>query len=158
MATIVIAADGSEAAHQAAELGFEIARAEGDSVVLVTVWDILRADFGVPVHMIDRDFLDAERQWGEKVLKDAAGHAAQFGIEAETELVRGEPASEICRIAQERGARMIVVGTHGWGAVRSLLLGSVTLRVLHHAPCAVLTGPPGSPTPAEEPGDVASQG
>jgi nucleotide-binding universal stress UspA family protein len=149
MATIVIAADGSEAAHKAAEIGFEAAKAWGDRVVLVTAWEVLRADFGMPVHLIDRDFLDAEKEWGERVLRDAAEHAAAHGIEAETLLVRGEPASEVCRVARERRARMIVVGTHGWGTVRSLLLGSVTLRILHHAPCAVLTGPPSPPTPLE---------
>jgi len=149
MATIVIAADGSEAAHRAAEVGFEAAKAWGDHVVVVTAWEVLRADFGVPVHRIERDFVNAEREWAEKVLEDTAAHAAEHGLEAETVLVRGEPASQLCRIAKERDARMIVIGTHGWGAVRSLLLGSVTLRVLHHAPCAVLTGPPSPPTPFE---------
>ena len=149
MATIVIAADGSEAAHRAAEVGFEAAAAWGDHVLLVTAWDVLRADFGMPVHRIEHDFVNAEKGWAEKVLEDAAAHAAERGLEAETVLVRGEPASQLCRIAKERDARMIVIGTHGWGAVRSLLLGSVTLRVLHHAPCAVLTGPPSPPTPFE---------
>jgi nucleotide-binding universal stress UspA family protein len=147
MATIVIAADGSEAAHKAAEIGFETAKAWADDVVLVTAWEVLRADFGMPVHMIDRDFLNAEKEWAEKVLDEAAAHAAAHGVRAEKLLVRGEPATELCRIAKERDARMIVLGTHGWGPVRSLLLGSVTLRVLHHAPCAVLTGPPSPPTP-----------
>jgi nucleotide-binding universal stress UspA family protein len=36
---------------------------------------------------------------------------------------------------------MIVVGAHGWGAVKRLVFGSVSLGVLHEAPCPVLVAP-----------------
>jgi nucleotide-binding universal stress UspA family protein len=52
--------------------------------------------------------------------------------------VLGDPASEICTTAAEIGARMIVVGAHGWGAFSRAVLGSVSDRVVHGAPCPVL--------------------
>ncbi len=149
MATLVIAVDGSNAANQAARLGVEVAKASGDSVALITVWQVMRADFGVPVSVIDRDFVDTEREWAQRVLDEAAEVAHSAGVEVESVLAEGDPASEICRLARERQARMIVVGTHGWGAIRSLLLGGVTNAVLHHAPCAVLTGPPADQSVAD---------
>jgi nucleotide-binding universal stress UspA family protein len=54
----------------------------------------------------------------------------------------GSPAEEIARYAMEQHAHLIVMGTHGYGPVRRLFLGSVTASVLHRARCAVLTVPP----------------
>ena len=41
-------------------------------------------------------------------------------------------------MAERDGARMIVVGHHGGGTVRGAIMGSVTFKVLHDAPCPVL--------------------
>lgn len=53
-------------------------------------------------------------------------------------LAMGEPASEICRIASEEKADLIVLGTHGRTGLFRLLMGSVAESVLRHAPCPVL--------------------
>ena len=53
-------------------------------------------------------------------------------------LAMGAPAAEICRIAAEEGADMIVMGTHGRTGVMRLLMGSIAESVLRHAPCPVL--------------------
>jgi nucleotide-binding universal stress UspA family protein len=52
-----------------------------------------------------------------------------------------QPAHAIADAAREVGADLIVVGTRGDGAVAGLVLGSVTLRLLHVAPCPVLAVP-----------------
>ncbi len=56
----------------------------------------------------------------------------------ETTVRRGSPADEIVRCATERGAGLIVMGSRGWGEMHAVLLGSVSERVLHTAPCPVL--------------------
>lgn len=53
-------------------------------------------------------------------------------------LAMGDPAAEICRIAAEEKAGMIVLGTHGRTGMFRLLMGSVAESVLRHAPCPVL--------------------
>ena len=50
----------------------------------------------------------------------------------------GDPAVEICRIAAEEGAELIVLGTHGRTGILRLLMGSVAESILRHAPCPVL--------------------
>ena len=50
----------------------------------------------------------------------------------------GAPADEIVRAANELEVELIVIGGRGKGAVEAILLGSVSYRVLHHAPCPVL--------------------
>lgn len=53
-------------------------------------------------------------------------------------LAMGDPAAEICRIAAEEKAEMIVLGTHGRTGMFRLLMGSVAESILRHAPCPVL--------------------
>jgi nucleotide-binding universal stress UspA family protein len=58
-------------------------------------------------------------------------------VSISTEVLRGSPAQRIVERAEEWGADLIVVGSHGrgfWGR----LLGSVSNGVVHHAPCSVL--------------------
>jgi nucleotide-binding universal stress UspA family protein len=51
----------------------------------------------------------------------------------------GNPFLEILRLAHERSADLIVMTTHGWTGLKHALLGSVTEKVVRHAPCSVLT-------------------
>lgn len=51
----------------------------------------------------------------------------------------GVPFREICRIADERNAQMIVIGTHGRTGLSHLLMGSTAERVVQHAACPVLS-------------------
>ncbi len=54
------------------------------------------------------------------------------------ETVAGRPAAALIAMAERDHARMIVVGHHGGGTVRGAIMGSVTFKVLHDAPCPVL--------------------
>lgn len=67
------------------------------------------------------------------------------GLEAAADLREGNPASEIVQVAGELPADLIVMGTHGRGGFRRLVLGSVAETVLRTAPCPVLTVPPRAP-------------
>jgi universal stress protein A len=57
----------------------------------------------------------------------------------EVEVAVGHPADTIVRVAQERGADLIVMGTHGRTGLQHVLLGSVAEKVVRLAPCPVLT-------------------
>jgi nucleotide-binding universal stress UspA family protein len=54
----------------------------------------------------------------------------------------GGAAHAIAELAESQGADIIAVGTRGHTALAGLLLGSVTQRLLHIAPCPVLAVPP----------------
>jgi nucleotide-binding universal stress UspA family protein len=143
MSTILIATDGSEPALRAAQSGLELAKALGDDVLYVAVWHpIYTSTFGVPPTYFGADVIEAEKQWATQALEAAAGEAQAAGVKAETVLLEGFPAEQICRTAEQRNARMIVIGSHGWGAMRSMLSRSTVSGVLAHAPCPVLSGTP----------------
>jgi nucleotide-binding universal stress UspA family protein len=44
----------------------------------------------------------------------------------------------VCRVAEELHVDVIVVGSHGRGAIERILLGSVSEQIVRHAPCPVL--------------------
>ena len=54
----------------------------------------------------------------------------------------GDPAPGIVRIARERSATLVVMGTRGSRTIRSILAGSTARRVVRGAPCPVLAVPP----------------
>jgi nucleotide-binding universal stress UspA family protein len=55
-----------------------------------------------------------------------------------TKVVRGSPAQTIIEEAENWGADLIIMGSHGYGFWQRALLGSVSDAVVHHAPCSVL--------------------
>jgi nucleotide-binding universal stress UspA family protein len=79
-----------------------------------------------------------EKAEAEKELEEAAACLAKSGS-VDTRLVEGEDISEeILKIAEEIGARLIVLGNKGRSAIERFFLGSVSSKVAHHAPCSVL--------------------
>jgi nucleotide-binding universal stress UspA family protein len=60
-------------------------------------------------------------------------------LEVNPIVMEGDPAECIVKYAEQHGVGMIMMPTHGYGKFRSLLLGSVTAKVLHDAKCAVWT-------------------
>jgi universal stress protein A len=62
-------------------------------------------------------------------------------INSKSVLLRGSPAEEIAKYAQESNVSVVVMGTHGFTGWRHLLLGSVTEKVVRVSSCPVLTIP-----------------
>lgn len=56
-----------------------------------------------------------------------------------TKVILGRPFLEIIQYARENEICLIVMGTHGRGAIAHILLGSTTEKVVRKAPCAVMT-------------------
>lgn len=74
----------------------------------------------------------------QHVVEEAAQRLARAGHRAGTSVVEGQPAAELIRVAADRGADLIVLGTHGRTGLARLLLGSVARNVLLHASTSVL--------------------
>jgi nucleotide-binding universal stress UspA family protein len=138
MKKILIATDGSDSAHEALEFGLELAEEQGATPFVVHVAPAVEvlpyASFAVPTPTVPHE-LDADDR---APLTNAVEVAAQRGLEVKTELLVGNPADEIVAFADTIDADLIVVGSRGYGAIASVLLGSVSRAVLHESRRPVL--------------------
>lgn len=134
---ILIAVDESSFAAHAADAGLDLARQLGADVAFVTVIDPANMRLTVESGI-------AEDRWYAMEQSNAKGLLNSFVARAETErpplefLEIGNPSTMIVAAAKNWPADLIVMGTHGRGAVSNLLMGSVAQGVLHHAPCPVM--------------------
>jgi nucleotide-binding universal stress UspA family protein len=135
MKQIVIATDGSEASGQALDEGFSLAAATGAHASVVHVRHTPSTSLGTPYYenAVEGASLDAEA-----VMLDARLTAMRYAVEADFEVVGGDPAAAIVDFARARDADMIVVGSRGLGRVTGAILGSVSRTVAVHADRPVL--------------------
>jgi len=137
---ILVPVDFSAASRAAVFRAAELADALGATVELLHVLDLpkthhMAAEFYVP---LPAEYREAVKRRVEEHLKDWLA-TASISSAVGHRLVDGKPSAEIVKYAQEHAIDLIVIGTHGRGAVSQLLLGSVADKVIRTAPCPVLT-------------------
>jgi nucleotide-binding universal stress UspA family protein len=142
MDTIVVGVDGSAASSAALDFAAAEAALRGARLRAVCVWEIPVTAFGdgmVPT--VAPDMFDAYRAHAEEVVDEALArvHAAHPAVACEKAVVEGLPAGVLVEEAED--AAMVVVGSRGRGGFKSLLLGSVSQQVVHHARCPVVVVP-----------------
>ena len=76
------------------------------------------------------------RQRGKDALKELV---KSFDLEVKTIFTEGDPGHEIIRVAEERNADLIVLGTHGHTGWKRFSIGSVVEFVVKHAHCGVFS-------------------
>ncbi|HEV2174518.1 MAG TPA: universal stress protein [Nitrospira sp.] len=133
---ILVAIDGSEPAHKAVEF---LARGPFKGltqVTIVTVWPSCRSGRGGMRGQPELRQVVEDK--GHELLRNIAGECARSTYQIATELLHGDPAFAIWDAAARHQAQIIVIGSRGVKAIKRFLLGSVSEKVLVHAPCSVL--------------------
>ncbi len=137
---ILWATDGSENADRALALAKSLA-SEADATLTIAhvVQKIATSGDTALGWYADEDQVEAK-------VTQIASELSDEGLNVSLKIVKHvgpQPAHEIADLAREAGVDLIVVGTRGHSAISGLILGSVTQRLLHVAPCPVL-GVPGA--------------
>ncbi|HEY1757652.1 MAG TPA: universal stress protein [Bryobacteraceae bacterium] len=129
--------DFSEQGSHAAPFVSAIANRFGATVTLLSVlppvWDF--PTLGMPVVTSGDQTMEGEL----KSRLDAAPMKELDGIAVDRVTTSGDPAFRIADFADANSVDLIMMATHGTGLFRSLLIGSVTAKVLHDAKCPVWT-------------------
>ena len=130
---ILVAVDGSPRSEKTVEIAIDLARRYGSGVTVVHVREYERyegddVDMGppVPADKLVQDVLDAFRGRGV----DAHGEIRRVSS--------GDTPEQIVSVAKQARADLIVMGSRGMTEWKSLLLGGVANKVVHHATCPVL--------------------
>lgn len=88
------------------------------------------------LHEVPR-LIDDATETANALVINAAERFSSRDLNVSTTVVRGRPRREIVECAKEWDADLIVVGSHGHGAVTRFFMGSVAQAILRHAPCPV---------------------
>jgi nucleotide-binding universal stress UspA family protein len=142
MRSILISADGSPGADAAVTDGLELARQAGAKVLFVNVRPTISL-LGAPY---EQEKLSEQLTIAREALEGATARASELGVEAESEILEGDPAERILGLARSRDVDLVVVGSRGRGGVSAALLGSVSRAVVNGAdrPVLVVKQPAGS--------------
>jgi nucleotide-binding universal stress UspA family protein len=147
--TLILGYDGSDCAQLALERIAELAGEMSGATVLVVYAFEFSIGY-VPTGMADSPLMmSAEydnhvqlvRDYGDQQVAEAARRLAAAGVKAEAFVEEGKPVDVLLKLAAERKAAAIVVGSHGEGAVSAAFLGSTALKLLHHSEVPVLVVP-----------------
>jgi nucleotide-binding universal stress UspA family protein len=133
---ILVPTDGSEGSAEAIEEAVELAATTGATVHGLFVIDT--RDYSA---LSETQWLAVEdelRAAGESALETVIDRAAAAGVDAETTIERGVPHEEILGYADEAGADLVVMGTHGRTGLGRFLIGSVAEKVIRSADVPVL--------------------
>ena len=135
---ILVPIDGSDESKNALSLSIEMAKKFSAKISLLHV-----ADWNAQMTSLDRvtmsGYIPGDILKEGYELLTAAARQIPKEIKTETAVVPGHPATVILEEAEKEKADLIVLGSRGLGAVKGLLLGSVSAAVIPKAPCPVLT-------------------
>jgi nucleotide-binding universal stress UspA family protein len=139
MKTILVAYDDTEPSRRALERAATIAEKFGSRVLVTSIAPL--------VHSSPRSVTQIDRGESIGTVADEVTRAQavlqERGIEAESVTAAGDPGSSIARLAEQRGADLVVIGTRGVGPIQRLLGLSVSQSVARRVQCDLLIVHPG---------------
>ena len=132
---IVVAIDGSEHSYLIVDKAMEHAKLFSVSIILVFCHRRFPTIMGHPYRDEEISNIISE---SEKVIKPFLQHIRNAGIAVEERIMEEPAGAAITDIARIEKCELIVMGSRGLTNLAGLIIGSVTNRVLHTAPCSVL--------------------
>ncbi len=134
---LLLATDGSESAQAAVQEAIAIAKTCSSLLFVVSVVEVNPEYEALAPQIVERAEIETKKD-----LDSIKAAASKEGITCEVLAHQGEePFRFIIEEANKLKADMIIMGSHGRTGLKRLMMGSVTARVIGHAPCKVLVVP-----------------
>ena len=132
---ILLAYDGSEHAQHAAEYAKELALRFKSELLIVYAFNPIPRWWGDP---LVENAMQRETKHAGEVIQKAFAFFQGTNIHLDSQIIEGPAAEAILRAAEGQMIDAIVIGSRGLGQATGLLLGSVSDKVMHNAPCTVV--------------------
>jgi nucleotide-binding universal stress UspA family protein len=131
---ILLATDGSPFSLKAADVAIEFAQKNSAEVevIYVTPFTLFTTEYGFPVPQ------PSLNEIAQKIIDRTVEKFGENNIPYKFRIENGDPADRICNIAEEENINLIIIGTSGQTGINRFLLGSVSAKVVRHAPCSVM--------------------
>jgi len=132
---MLVAVDGSKSSKKAFDKSVFLAQKCNSKLYVVHV--VLDWEYGGD-SAATFELIDELRAKGSELLEQCKKQALQSSVQVETVLEQGDYAHEIIEVAKRKDCELIIMGSRGMSPIKELLLGSVSLKVMHHASCPVM--------------------
>ena len=137
--TIVVALDGSELSERVIQTLWELQLQPATKIILSHVIPPPESNLEASAEL---PHIDSEALPYLHIEKKLQSYQVKLPGESELEIVSGDPAEEIVRLANIYQADLIVIGSRGLTGVKRIIQGSVSSQVVEDAPCSVLVVKP----------------
>jgi len=134
---IVVGTDFSEQAEKAVAYAIELAKRLGAHVHLVNSWLMPAASMGEAA-LFSAEMIDQLQADAETAMKKALARHREVFTDINGLVMCGDARDVVIKVAADKHAELIVVGTHGRHGLRRALLGSAAESIVRTAPCPVL--------------------
>jgi len=143
---ILVPVDGSRPSEVGTALAIVQAKETGGEIVFANIVDVSNILGGIEYADIDWPaMLQEARDSGERLAESAAVEARAAGVRARSLVLEGPIIDRLVNAVEETQATVVVMGSHGRGALARLLRGSTTDGLLRRCPVPVVVAPRGEP-------------
>ncbi len=134
---ILVPVDGSDNSYKALEAALVFSEKLGSNISVVNVME------QVPITHIESEkllseLLEAYKKENQEILSKCSDIAHQKGITIKTVHLQGNPAPVILDYSKKENFDLVIMGSRGMGKFKELILGSVSSKIVHHSPCAIM--------------------
>lgn len=134
---ILVPADGPDNSYRALEAALVFSEQSGSSVSVVNVMEQLPI-IHIESEKLLSELLEAYKKENQEILSKCSDIPHQKGITIKTVLLQGNPAPVILDYIKNENFDLVIMGSRGMGKFKELILGSVSNKIMHHSPCAVM--------------------
>ena len=134
MTRIVVGVDGSSRSKDALRWAAGQAEATGATLDVVMTWERINPEAWIPHEPRGSDDMLMIRRVVDRIVQATLGEHP--GVTVETRALEGPAAKKLLEAAKD--ADLLVLGNRGHGGFAGLLLGSVSMQCVTHAPCPVV--------------------
>jgi nucleotide-binding universal stress UspA family protein len=134
---ILVPVDGSDNSYRALDAALILSEKLGSSITVIHVMEQFPITH-IGSEKLLSEVLEAYKKENQDILSKCTEIAIQKGLTIKTLLLEGNPASLILDYSKKEKFDLLIMGSRGLGKFKELILGSVSGKIVHHSPCAVM--------------------
>ena len=134
---VLVPVDGSDNSYRALDAALLLSEKLGSNITVIHVMEEFPITH-IGSEKLLSEVLEAYKKENQDILSKCSEIATQKGLTIKTVLIQGNPASVILDYSKKEKFDLLIMGSRGLGKFKELILGSVSGKIVHHSPCAVM--------------------